>query len=692
MIVFAQAPEHDVQNHLAKKASYMPDVKFRAGQYLVPGSMNTVGGVIELKFRYNKTLLEEIKSFDGARWNPDKKLWTIKDSERNQFQLKYLLGNDPYAWYDQPLKQITTDRPLRTHQVPMVQHQITYHQVITAAEMGTGKSLAAIVAAEYAALEYAALHPGEKPRMLWVAPKSALRSVDLEMDKWQCRVKIELHTYDSLKRLLANWKDGDEAPFLICFDESSRVKNHTAQRSQASYELAKGVRQDHGMRGYVILMSGTPAPKSPADWFWQCEIAQPGFLKEGNYNKFKQRLGLIVQKESIQGGSYPQLVTWLDDERKCLVCGQLQDHINHDAMAAMVMGNGDSHAFVASKNEVSILYERMKGLVHVVFKKDCLDLPDKVYEIIRCKPTPSVLRAASIITAKAPTVVSAMVLLRELSDGFQYEVEETGTITCSVCKGTRTIKAQIGHAETQVEITAENIDDYRDAGVEIGDFYTLPTSTIGYDENDDAIQSEEISCPHCGGSGEIVTTKRIAVQIPCPKEDVVKDLLDQYDDVGRTVWFGGFTGSIDRISAVVRSVGWDYIRVDGRGWSSSIEGLTDPKAMLLLFQDANNENHPRIAFIGQPGAAGMGLTLTASPMICYYSNDFNAESRIQSEDRIHRIGMDVNRGATIYDIIHLPTDEKVLENLKKKRDLQAMSLGDMRKAFAEVRQEDKRLI
>jgi hypothetical protein len=80
--------------------------------------------------------------------------------------------------------------------------------------------------------------------------------------------------------------------------------------------------------------------------------------------------------------------------------------------------------------------------------------------------------------------------------------------------------------------------------------------------------------------------------------------------------------------------------------------------------------------VGQPGAAGMGLTLTASPSIVYWSNDFNAESRIQSEDRIHRPGMDLNRGATIYDLVHLPTDLHILSNLKKKRDLQALTMGD----------------
>lgn len=85
----------------------------------------------------------------------------------------------------------------------------------------------------------------------------------------------------------------------------------------------------------------------------------------------------------------------------------------------------------------------------------------------------------------------------------------------------------------------------------------------------------------------------------------------------------------------------------------------------------------------------MGLTLTASPSIVYFSNDFNAESRIQSEDRIHRPGMDVNRGATIYDLIHLPTDRTVLENLKAKRVLQDMTLGALNDVLAQVGNEDR---
>jgi len=43
--------------------------------------------------------------------------------------------------------------------------------------------------------------------------------------------------------------------------------------------------------------------------------------------------------------------------------------------------------------------------------------------------------------------------------------------------------------------------------------------------------------------------------------------------------------------------------------------------------------------------------------------------------------MDQNRGANIIDLIHLPTDKVVLDNLKKKRELQALSMGDLQEVL-----------
>ena len=46
--------------------------------------------------------------------------------------------------------------------------------------------------------------------------------------------------------------------------------------------------------------------------------------------------------------------------------------------------------------------------------------------------------------------------------------------------------------------------------------------------------------------------------------------------------------------------------------------------------------------------------------------------------------MDENRGATIIDLLHLPSDRLVLDNLKKKKKLQDMSMGDLQKSLAKA--------
>jgi SNF2 family DNA or RNA helicase len=98
-------------------------------------------------------------------------------------------------------------------------------------------------------------------------------------------------------------------------------------------------------------------------------------------------------------------------------------------------------------------------------------------------------------------------------------------------------------------------------------------------------------------------------------------------------------------------------------------------------KDEFRDKYPKLCFVGHPKAGGMALTLTASPTEIFYSNDFSGEGRMQAEDRAHRPGMDVNKGLTIVDYIHLQTDLYVLENLQKKKDLQSLSLGELRAAL-----------
>jgi len=569
-------------------------------------------------------LKDEVKAMAGARWHPDEKVWSVKNNCRNLFAIQFLQGKNPYAVYDKPLIDVQFKRPLYVHQVEMAKHVMTRHYCGLAAEMGTGKSLTIIEVIELLfGDEYTKSLNDQKAAqnlVWWLAPKSGIAAVKLELLKWKAAVVPRLMTYDELKKVLTNWQTGDLPPRMVIFDESHKLKTITSQRSEAARHLAESVRREHGDNGYVVFMSGSPAPKSPLDWYNQCETVCPGYLKEGDIFKFQRTLALVKDMESLSGGRYPKIVTWWDDAKKCKLCG---DHIDrHEDF---------SHIFEPSVNEIERLYRRLKGLVLVKFKKDCLDLPEKQYKTINIQPTREIVNAAKLIVASTPNAVKTLTLLRELSDGFQYR---------------------------------KYIKEIKDCGC------------FG--------KQTDPPCDHCHGSGKIKIEDVETLTLSSPKDEVVKDQLEEHDEVGRLVVYAGFTASIDKLTDLVKKEDWHWIRVDGRGWTSSF-GITNDVELLSIFQRVNNKDtdvlgeNNKIVFIGHPGSAGMGLTLTASPTILYYSNDFNGENRIQSEDRIHRPGADANRGCTIIDLIHLPTDLLVLNNLKEKRDLQAISLGDVQK-------------
>lgn len=824
-----------------------------------------------------------------------------------------------------------------------------------------GKTLSAIETMEHARDMYGT------SQWWYIAPKSALESVKYQMRSWNAQVIPMFMTYEEMVRRLTGWTPGEKPPQGVFFDESSRLKNAIAQRTQAAMHLADHIREYYGEEGFIIEMSGSPAPKSPVDWWSQCEVAHPGFLREGSDAKFRERIALMRMEQNMSGIKYPKLITFRDSERKCNLCGKFEDHEIHrmDQFASLTFvpagehPDQQPHKFTPMVNEIEIMHKRMNGLVLVMFKKDCfsgstevltrngprtlrelaesgegellvrteigmrwmkvpvksfgiqrtfplrfgdgnkvrttyghqwltvskgeiqrhkkstyelvegktelplapitlpepnreayargfvfgdghivkrksgdvtevplygndidllplllefgqlgdqkrkgwegripvvrnlpgdwkdipeytdasqalgfvlgvtcadgacdqhlrvyqadhwnlrrirdlailaglrcgpirlarelspfdhsdkplwyfsyqtynlkrewvlrtdyqekmsirgrsscttvhevdwtdgieeevfcaqvprysnftlangvitgncLDLPEKVYIEEDLKPTQTMLRLAKMIKKSAPSAAQALILLRELSDGFQYSEKLVGTVPCSGCEGKGTQKEWDSEQNKEVETT----------------------------------------CIHCAGKKVKKQYETVTVECDTPKVQKLKDILENKEEDGRLIVFAGFTGSIDRVCATVvaQKFGtkkWNWIRVDGRGWSSDL-GISDPQRLIEIFQEKRDE-YPNVVFVGHPGSAGMGLTLTASDTIVYYSNDFNAESRIQSEDRIHRPG---SRGANIIDLCHLPVDKLVIDNLKKKRDLMKITMGDLDKALEEA--------
>ena len=85
-------------------------------------------------------------------------------------------------------------------------------------------------------------------------------------------------------------------------------------------------------------------------------------------------------------------------------------------------------------------------------------------------------------------------------------------------------------------------------------------------------------------------------------------------------------------------------------------------------------------FIGTPSTGGYGITLTAANTVIYYSNGYDLEKRLQSEDRAHRMGQ--KKPVTYVDINAEDTvDEKIVKALRKKINIASEVLGEELKSW-----------
>ena len=91
-------------------------------------------------------------------------------------------------------------------------------------------------------------------------------------------------------------------------------------------------------------------------------------------------------------------------------------------------------------------------------------------------------------------------------------------------------------------------------------------------------------------------------------------------------------------------------------------------------------------FIANPASGGIGITLTAAETVVYYSNNFDLEHRLQSEDRTHRIG--TTGTVTYIDLIAEKTvDTKIVNALRNKKRVADAILQDPENFFMEYQNE-----
>jgi SNF2 family DNA or RNA helicase len=156
--------------------------------------------------------------------------------------------------------------------------------------------------------------------------------------------------------------------------------------------------------------------------------------------------------------------------------------------------------------------------------------------------------------------------------------------------------------------------------------------------------------------GYAITDDHSLVPIPCHRIAALMDEMDQ--NPGQAIIFCRFREDVRRVADSLSQCAEKPVYVEYHGGV----GSRDREKAVADFQAGNAR------YFIATSAAARGLTLTAASTVIYYSQDFSLETRLQSEDRAHRIGQ--KKSVVYIDLVARDTvDEKIIKALQNKEDL-----------------------
>jgi hypothetical protein len=316
---------------------------------------------------------------------------------------------------------------------------------------------------------------------------------------------------------------------LLVVDESSRIKRPGAKRTKTITNFAKQAK-------YRRIMTGTPVTKGPEDVYSQFKFLDPYILGYDSFYSFRARY--------------------------------------------CVMGGFENKQIVSYQN-VDELTQNIEGHSFRVLKKDCLDLPEKIYQREYVELSPKQRK-----------------LYEQLRKEFVTELgDETLTASEAITRMLRLQQILCGWFPTEEKVVP--IDDKN------------------------------------------------------PRMEALKELLANIQS--KVIIWARFKADLRAIQ--------DMLGDSAVAYHGDISN--DDRAMAVKhFQEDDRIRY----FIGQPQSGGIGLTLTAADYAIYYSNSFDLETRLQSEDRCHRIGTTNN--VTYIDLEAPKTiDTKIIKALREKKNL-----------------------
>ena len=188
-------------------------------------------------------------------------------------------------------------------------------------------------------------------------------------------------------------------------------------------------------------------------------------------------------------------------------------------------------------------------------------------------------------------------------------------------------------------------------------------------------------------SGELSTTKNVLTQIMRLQQiccgnltdddgkihtlpsNRIKELIELCEEIqGKAIIWATWTMDIRSIATALR----DCYGVQA---VSTLHGETPDSERQQIVENFQDRQSELRFLVGHPKTGGYGLTLTAASTVIYYSNSYDLELRVQSEDRAHRIGQ--TNKVTYVDLISPKTiDEKIVKSLRAKINVADQILGE----------------
>jgi len=153
------------------------------------------------------------------------------------------------------------------------------------------------------------------------------------------------------------------------------------------------------------------------------------------------------------------------------------------------------------------------------------------------------------------------------------------------------------------------------------------------------------------------------------KNNRITALMDCVEEIeGKAIIWATYREDIKNIVAALKKAYGEASTVEYHGGVDA----TLRQDNIAQFQQVKG---PTRFFVGNPQTGGYGITLTAANTVIYYSNNYDLEKRLQSEDRAHRIGQ--TGSVTYVDLVAEKTiDERIIKSLKDKVNIANEIMGE----------------